>query len=103
MIKNIIIATLAFTAPNGIVNFCSERSFRKNIGVNHHVMSFSNYSQMQNNKKTKNCYEPFNSCKSGGGPNNYISKKNNFEIQEIDRRINFLKSRRTKLLKKMYN
>jgi len=102
MIKNIIIATLAFTAPNGIVNFCNERSMKKNLSINHHVMSFSNYNQKQNNEKTKNYYEPFNSCKNGGGPNNYL-KKNNFEIQEIDRRINFLKSRRAKLLKKMHN
>jgi len=113
MIQNIIIATLAFTAPNGIVNFFNERAMRKNMEINHHIMAHGYYNKPKNIpfNKNKNTFEPFNSNKNGGGPNNYkkfpkynyISQPVNREIEDIDRRIKVLKSKKNRLLKKINN
>ena len=116
MIQNIIIAALVFTAPNGIVNFCNERAMRKNMEINHHIMAYSGLVvpvTPKNTvfKKNKNTFEPFNSNKNGGGPNNYksfptynyISHTVNKEIEDIDRRIKVLKTKKNRLIKKINN
>lgn len=114
MIQNIIVATLVFTAPSGIVNFCNERAMRKNMEINHHIMAYNQYNNKPKNtvfKKNKNTFEPFNSNKNGGGPNNYknfpkynyISSPIKKEIEDIDRRIKVLKTKKNRLIKKINN
>lgn len=111
MLQNIIITALAFTAPNGIVNFCNERAMRKNMEINHHIMAHGYYNKPKNINfnKTKNTFKPFNSNENGGGPNNYktfpkynyISHPVNKEIDDIDRRIKVLQTKKNRLLKKI--
>lgn len=113
MIQSIIVAALAFTTPNGIVSFCNQRAMRKNMEINHHVMAYGYYNKPKNNtfNKNKNTFEPFNSNKNGGGPNNYksfpkynyVSSPINKEIEDIDRRIKVLKTKKNRLLKKINN